>query len=323
MRMNRFLTGAALAALAGCGILYGALSIPSFAAQSYPVAQRATGKRDLTVRFLGTATLAFDDGTTAIMTDGFFTRPSVAQVLLGKVQSDDRVIDKTLARIGPQNLAAIFVAHSHYDHAMDSAAVAVKTGASVYGSASTANIMRGAGLPTERTTVFEDGDTYAFGTFRVQVFETPHSPHAKFPGKIDEPLHQPARISEYQEGGNYSFLVTHGKRRILVIASGNYTPGKFQGVKADVVFLGIGTLGKQDEAFASNYWHETVEQTGAKLVIPIHWDDFMRPLDQPFRPLPRLLDNFDNGMRMLLPLAARDGVKLRLPEAFAPIDLDQ
>jgi L-ascorbate metabolism protein UlaG (beta-lactamase superfamily) len=89
------------------------------------------------------------------------------------------------------------------------------------------------------------------------------------------------------------------------------------------VFLGIGTLGKQDEAFASNYWREAVEQTGAKLVIPIHWDDFMRPLDQPFRPLPRLLDNFDNGMGMLLPLAARDGVKLRLPEAFAPIDLDQ
>jgi hypothetical protein len=35
------------------------------------------------------------------------------------------------------------------------------------------------------------------------------------------------------------------------------------------------------------------------------------------------MDDFASSLQMLQPLAKRDGVKLRLPEAFTPIDLDQ
>ena len=53
------------------------------------------------------------------------------------------------------------------------------------------------------------------------------------------------------------------------------------------LLLAIGGLGAQSPDFVERYWHETVEATGAKLVIPIHWDDFLRPVDAPQRPLSR------------------------------------
>ena len=82
------------------------------------------------------------------------------------------------------------------------------------------------------------------------------------------------------------------------------------------------SLGKQTPEFVAQYWQETVVQTGAKIVIPIHWDNFFEPLDQPLTAMPRILDAFDQSMAMLLPLAQRDAVKVQLPVAFAPIDLD-
>ena len=36
---------------------------------------------------------------------------------------------------------------------------------------------------------------------------------------------------------------------------------------------------RQGRSFATDYWQQVVKKTGAKLVIPVHWDDFERPLD--------------------------------------------
>ena len=49
---------------------------------SVPVAESGA---PLTVTWLGVSTLLLDDGSSALMTDGFFSRPSLARVGLGKV----------------------------------------------------------------------------------------------------------------------------------------------------------------------------------------------------------------------------------------------
>src|SRR5215475_4215517 len=69
------------------------------------------------VTFLGTTTLLFDDGETQLMTDGFFSRPSLLKVTTSKIQTDTRVVDAVLKRARVERLKALFVAHSHYDHA--------------------------------------------------------------------------------------------------------------------------------------------------------------------------------------------------------------
>ena len=47
---------------------------------------RARG--ELSVTFLGVATLLITDGQTSLMTDGFFSRPPLAKVLLGRIGPD-------------------------------------------------------------------------------------------------------------------------------------------------------------------------------------------------------------------------------------------
>jgi L-ascorbate metabolism protein UlaG (beta-lactamase superfamily) len=271
-RLIRFALLAFVAvALIGGAFLYTKLSHPSLAPyaalelrSSPPTAGRVSA------RFLGVTTILLHDGQTAVLTDGFFSRPGILQMLLGKIEPDPARIDATLQRAKIAKLAAVLVAHSHHDHALDSAAVARRTGALLIGSESTANIGRGETFPEDRIRVIKGGETFTFGQFKVTVFKSPHSPNPLFEGEISSPLRAPARAHEYKEGGNFSFLIEHGGRSILIHASANFAPGIYKDTRADVVFLGIGGLGKQSNEFADNYWREVVQATGAKLVVPIH-----------------------------------------------------
>jgi L-ascorbate metabolism protein UlaG (beta-lactamase superfamily) len=60
--------------------------------------------------------------------------------------------------------------------------------------------------------------------------------------------------------------------------SGNYIEGALDKVKADVLFLGTGGLGNQTDEHRKKLYAETVKKVQPKLVIPIHWDNFFRPL---------------------------------------------
>lgn len=63
------------------------------------------------------------------MTDGFLSRSSLFELL--KVKPKRRIIAKNLSVLGIDKLAAVLVAHSHYDHVMDSPEVARRTGATL------------------------------------------------------------------------------------------------------------------------------------------------------------------------------------------------
>lgn len=275
----------------------------------------------LRATFLGVTTILFDDGETALMTDGFFSRPAFKEVAMGVIAPDRARIEDALGKAGVTRLAAVLTAHSHHDHAMDTPVVAAMTGAVIVGSESTANIARGLDFPKDRVRVIRGGEQLVFGRFTIRVIKSPHSPGALFPGEITSPLRPPAPAREYKEGGNYSFLIEHDKQRILVHPSANFSPGALDGVHADVVFLGMGTLGKQSDQFARDYWREVVRSTGARLVIPIHWDNFFRPLAEPLEPLPRPFDDVERGMKALTRMSEADHVTVTLPTLFRAMDL--
>ena len=246
----------------------------------------------LRVTFLGVSTLLIDDGETAILTDGFFSRPDKKSALLGTVAPNVAVIAKSLQRAGITRLDGVFVGHSHYDHSMDAPEVAKRTGALVIGSQSTANVARGWGLPADRIRVVADGESLNLGRFRVTMIRSRHVPTLMTGGTIDEPLVPPVRLHKYAEGGSYSMLIEHGAKSLLVHGSAGFVDGALRGRRADVVFLGIGLLGKKDAGYQQAYWNEVVRSVGAKRVVPIHWDDFFLPLDQPLVPLPAPFDGF-------------------------------
>ena len=154
----------------------------------------------VTMTWLGATTLLFDDGETQILIDGFFSRPTLADALLGRpVESDAAQINYVLDEYRMRRLTAIIPAHSHYDHAMDIGAIANRSSASILGSESTANIARGAGVPEDQIVVVESGNPYSFGLFTVTLLASPHAPigwggSVPVSGTIDEPLPPPAPI---------------------------------------------------------------------------------------------------------------------------------
>ncbi len=107
---------------------------------------------------------------------------------------------------------------------------------------------------------------------------------------------------------------------MLVVGSAGFVPGALAGYRAEVVYLGVGQLGRQPERYLVDYWSETVRTVGARRVVLIHWDDFFRPLDRPLRALPYAGDDLDVTMRTLSALAAEDGVTLHLPTLWQPTD---
>lgn len=276
----------------------------------------------LTVTWAGVTTLLIDDGDSAIMTDGFFSRPGLLAVGTRKLAPSLPRIDGCLTRLGVERLAAVLPVHTHFDHAMDSAVVAARTGAKLVGGTSAAHLGHGAGLPEDRLVVTTPGEPVSLGAFDVTLIVGDHCPPDRFPGNITAPVVPPVKASAYRCGESWSTLIHHrpSDRRLLVVGSAGFVPGALTGKRADIVYLGIGQLGLQPERYLLDYWTEAVRAVGARRVVLIHWDDFFRPLHSPLRALPYAGDDLDCSMRVLIRLATEDDVALHLPTLWQRAD---
>ncbi len=275
----------------------------------------------VTMTWLGTTTILFDDGETQILIDGFFSRPSIFDVVLRRpVSSDSATINFVMDEYRMRRLAAIIPAHSHWDHAMDVGALANRSSASILGSESTANIARGAGVPEDQILVVEPGSSYTFGNFVVTMVVSPHGPvgwggSVPMAGTIDEPLEQPAPVQAYREGRSYSIVIVHPHGTTVVHASGGFKQNALDDVADDVVILGVGLIEGLGRDYTEKYWQSVVTSTGAKHVFPVHFDDPTLPFGEVV-PYPRALGNFLTTARWLEQI--RDtwdtDTRLHLPE---------
>lgn len=282
----------------------------------------------VTVTWLGISTLLFDDGETQVLIDGVFTRVgAVKSLLLRPVRSDVATINYAMAKYAINRLAAVIPVHSHHDHAIDVGHIANRSTAVILGSESTSNIARGASVPVDQYQTLADGESRQFGDFTIELVASRHAPIGPddreiFPGIIEEPLRQPARISEYRTGVVWSVIVSHPRGTTLVHGSSGFVEGKLQGKSADVVMLGIAGLADLGEAYVARYWQETVEATGASRVIAIHHDDFTAPFET-VRLLPDMLDKVlvTTARIDALVAAGDENVSTELPPLGKPIIL--
>jgi len=254
------------------------------------------GPGAVTVTWLGISTLLFDDGETQILTDGTFTRFSMLEIAsLWPVSSDIATINHALAEFRMNRLAAIVPLHSHFDHAMDAGLVANRGSAVILGSESTANIALGANVPVDQYQILANGESRQFGDFTVTLVHSRHAPimfgnQPWFPGRIEEPLSQPARVGAWKNGVVYSVFIAHPRGTALVQGSAGYVERNFESRSADVIMLGIAGLKGLGRNYLSSYWFETVTPVGARRIFPIHYDDFTKPFGEVALPS-KLLDN--------------------------------
>ena len=237
----------------------------------------------VTVRFTGSTTLLFDDGETSWMTDGWFSRPTFIEIITQRVEPDLSAISRGLKANEVDKLDAVIPLHSHYDHAMDSPEVARRTGAKLYGSESTANIARGWGLDEGRVEIFTNKKPIVLGDFVITPIESNHfqfvdpkiAKTALDLPTIDSPLVPPASITNYRVGKTYVLHVEHPLGSFAIVGSAGFIEGGLRGFKADVLFLGVGSLGEQSVEYRQKYWEETVGRLEPSTVIPIHYDSLL------------------------------------------------
>lgn len=290
-------TAAALLVLLAGDIALRVASPPPISALGWPVAaaSRDPGER-VTVTWLGLSTLLFDDGETQLLTDGTFTRPAMHSLLTGeRLRSDLPTINHALAEFRLDRLAAIVPLSSRFDQAMDAGQVANRTGAVVLGSESTANVARGAGVPTRQFQVLADGEVRRFGNFSISLFALPPPPErpddeAWFGGRITEPLEQPAPLSGWKTGIHWAALIEHREGNVLVVGSPGHAPGAIPRGSAEVVLPVVAGIAGMGRHFALQWWRDTVLQAGATRVLPVHYDDWTRPFGETVL-FPALIDD--------------------------------
>ncbi|HEX7739958.1 MAG TPA: MBL fold metallo-hydrolase [Marmoricola sp.] len=278
----------------------------------------------LRATFGGVSTVLIDDGSSGVLFDGFFSRPSLLRVAGSRIGPDDRRVADGLRRIGASHLArleAVVPVHSHFDHALDSAEVARRTGALLVGGGSTANLGRGAGLAEAAIRTATPGAPISLGTWTLTLTESTHCPPDRFPGVIETPVTTPARVSAWRCGEAWSAHLHHDSgATVLVQGSAGFVPGALDATTAEVVYLGVGQLGIHPDSYLRDYWEHVVRACGAHTAVLTHWDDFFVPADRPLRANAYAVDDLDHTITVLGELADADGVRLAMPTIWSPQD---
>jgi L-ascorbate metabolism protein UlaG (beta-lactamase superfamily) len=157
-------------------------------------------------------------------------------------------------------------------------------------------------LAEQQIRAVEPGESMAYGKFSVTFFVSKHwplpEPYASLMANatIDVPLVPPAPFEAYKEGKTYSILLEHPLGNMLIQGSAGYLPGALDSVDVDTIFLSIGGLGDLPPDEQENYYREMVTVTGARNIIPIHWDTAITPLNEPLVPY----EDFDRAIFFLI-----------------------
>lgn len=239
----------------------------------------------ISITWLGTAGVHLSDGETGILIDPYVSRFGMMRIGLGlSLKSDREMVRDWADRLGAEKIRAVLVSHSHFDHSVDAPFFAEYTGASLVGSESTLNIGRGAGLPDSRLRPVTPGRPIRVGAFSVTFIESRHGPvlfnRVPYPGIIDRPLALPAPATAYRLGGVFGILISHPAGTILHHGSAGFIPGMYDRTRAEVLLMGIAGRGDTVE-----YLNEVALKVAPKFLVPIHHDDFFKPIEKGFYPL--------------------------------------
>lgn len=175
---------------------------------------------------------------------------------------------------------AVLIGHAHFDHAMDAPNIARATGAQVFGSSSTATLMRLHGL-ADRAVEVEPYRVYPIGPFEVTFVPSAHSKlvlglAVNSPGDVTCEHLDELTPWAYGCGQVYGIHIRAGGVAL-------YHQGSAEIVDDAVVHHGVDVLlaGIAGRGYSHRYLERAIRLLEPRVVVPHHHDDFFRPLGQP------------------------------------------
>lgn len=219
-------------------------------------------------RWPGVAGIELRVNKKILVIDPFFTRPPARRLWFGRVSPNRELIAEKMP-----DCDYVLVTHAHYDHLMDVPDIVRNTSAIALGSPNTCQLLAVCGVPQQQIREIKVGDHLTLGSFRVRVLPAQHIRTPGFlPGPLPPNLQPPLRLRDYRMDRCFSFLIEVGGLRLLDWCGIRSEPAP----PADVLF--VAPYG------ANSFYKALLHATRPRLVVPVHWENFFRPLSKPVRP---------------------------------------
>jgi L-ascorbate metabolism protein UlaG (beta-lactamase superfamily) len=179
-----------------------------------------------------------------------------------------------------EDVAAIAIGHTHFDHAVDAPAIARGHGCSVYGSESLVKLMRLHGL-ADRAVEVTPYRTYEAGPFELTFVPSAHSKlllglRVPYDGELTCAHLDGLAPSAYRCGQVWGIHVAVGGMTFYHQGSADLIDDAVRHRGVDVFLAGVA-----GRSFTPGYWPRVLRKLDPRVVVPSHYDDFFRPLDAP------------------------------------------
>jgi L-ascorbate metabolism protein UlaG (beta-lactamase superfamily) len=232
----------------------------------------------LEVSWIGTAGFRFAYQGAVLWIDPYVTRlPLGALVRRRVVPADELAIARWIDRAD-----AVLVGHTHFDHALDVPAIARRFGCAVFGSTSLAHLMQLHGLG-DRAVAVEPHRDYEVGPFRFHFVPSLHSKlqlglGVPYSGELTCGDVDHLTPQAYRCGQVWGVWLEVAGTRFYHQGSADLIDDELRDRDVDVFLCGI--AGRR---FTPRYLERIVGKLRPRAIVPMHYDDFFRPLDAPAR----------------------------------------
>lgn len=267
------------------------IAIVSMAADGQPAKSAPAGAAlntgEVRLTYLGNAGWEITDGKKIILVDPFLTQ--FARWTNSAAQADgpapDALYPADTALISQHVTRAdyIVITHGHPDHALDAGYISRKTGATIIGHETAANLARAYGVTDSSLITVIGGEDYEFGDFSLRVIPNIHSALDKkhyynntrgIVGTAPRGLKAPLRRKDYVEGGNLAYLLRIAGHEILIMGSMNYIEREMEGLRPDIALVGANSQRLEVHDFTGRLMRALGKPA---LVIPSHADAYGDP----------------------------------------------
>jgi len=191
--------------------------------------------------------------------------------------SDTAAVDARITRAD-----FILISHSHFNHSIDMPHIARKTGATVIGTESTANLARAGGVPEAQILTVRGGEDYELGALSVKVIPSLHSALSGkhyYDGRVVPRDSAGARrLDNDIEGGTLAYLLRLAGYRILWFGSMNYIEREVQGLRPDVAMIAAARQRLEIHDYTGRLMRALDHP---RLVLATHWDEQSLPYGAP------------------------------------------
>lgn len=235
----------------------------------------------LRLTWLGTACFLVESASTTLLIDPFLSRPGLWTTLSAPLVPDERVL-ALWANVLPRP-DALLVGHAHHDHALDAAPLARRLRTPLLASPGALRLARVQGLPQNLAEPVHGGLRRTIGDLEITWVPSAHAPLTTqrfVGGSVAPDPRPPLRLRDWRNDEVHGLRIRwrgrtihHGGSAEVVGQAGEWAP-------TDVLLFCMAGW-----TAAPGLLERIRTILSPRVLIPMHHDDFFRPLARGYRPL--------------------------------------